>query len=49
MRDAVTTALEVAGMISIAVGAGLLVAAWVGFAAAGVVLVVAGVLEGRKQ
>lgn len=48
MRDALTTALEVAGMISIAVSVALLTAAWVGFATAGVCLVTVGVLEGRK-
>lgn len=48
MRDAVTTALEVAGMISLAVAAALLTFVWVGFAVAGVSLLTVGVLEGRK-
>lgn len=48
MRDAVTTALEVAGMVSIAVAVALATAAWIGFAVAGVVLLVAGAIEGRK-
>ena len=49
MRDAITTALEVVGLLCLAVAAGIVVAAWVGFAVAGVVLVAAGVLEGRKR
>lgn len=49
MRDAVTTALEVAGMISFAIAAGLLLFAWVGFVLAGGCLVTVGVLEGRKK
>lgn len=48
MRDVVTTALEVAGMLAFAVAVGLLVAVWAGFAVAGVVLVAAGFLEARK-
>lgn len=49
MRDAVTTAVEVAGMILIAVALALAVgAAWVGFAVSGVALIVAGVLEARR-
>lgn len=49
MRDAVTTAMEVAGMILISVAiAAALGVAWVGFALAGVSLLGVGVLEGRK-
>jgi hypothetical protein len=48
MRDAVTTALEVAGMISIAVAVALLTFVWLGFLIAGVSLVAVGVAEGRK-
>jgi hypothetical protein len=48
MRDAVTTALEVAGMISAAVAVGLAVTAWAGFALAALILFSAGVLEARK-
>lgn len=48
MRDAMTTALEVAGMLCLAVAVGLLTFAWVGFACAGMGLVAAGVLEGRR-
>lgn len=49
MRAALTTALEVAGMICIAVAVALAVgAAWVGFGLSGAALVVAGVLEGRR-
>lgn len=49
MREALTTALEVAGMICIAVAVALAIgAAWVGFALSGVALVAAGVLEGRR-
>jgi hypothetical protein len=48
MRDAVTTALEVAGMICFAVAIALLTYAWAGFAVAGLFLFAAGVLEGRK-
>jgi hypothetical protein len=49
MRDAVTTAMEVAGMILISVAAALVLGvAWLGFALSGVALVAVGVLEGRK-
>ena len=49
MRDALTTAMEVAGMICIAVAVGLALGlTWVGFALSGVALVAAGVLEGRR-
>ena len=49
MRDALTTAVEVAGMICIAVAVALaLGAAWVGFALAGAALVAAGIAEGRR-
>lgn len=49
MRDALTTAVEVAGMICIAIAAALAVgAAWVGFLLAGVALVATGVLEARR-
>lgn len=48
MRDAMTTASEVAGMISIAVAVALLTFVWLGFLVAGVALVAVGVLEGRK-
>lgn len=49
MRDVATTALEVAGMILIAVAIALVVgAAWVGFGLAGAVLLTVGVLEGRR-
>lgn len=48
MRDAMTTALEVAGMISLAIAAALLTFVWVGFALAGLALFGVGALEGRK-
>lgn len=49
MRDAVTTAMEVAGMILISVAvAAKFGVAWFGFGLAGAVLVAAGVIEGRK-
>lgn len=49
MRDALTTATEVVGMILIAVAVALaLGVAWVGFALSGVALVAAGVLEARR-
>lgn len=46
MRDAMTTALEIAGMILLAVGAGL---AWLpaGLMAAGACMVAVGVFGGR--
>lgn len=47
MRAAVTTGLEVAGMISFAFALGLLTAAWAGFVFAGVCLVVVGFVEAR--
>lgn len=47
MRATVTTALEVAGMLLLAVAVGLFYA-WAGFALAGSILVAVGVLEGRK-
>lgn len=49
VRDALTTATEVVGMILIAVAVALaLGAAWVGFALAGAALVAAGIAEGRR-
>ena len=49
MRDALTTALEVAGRTLLAVAFALaLGVAWVGFALTGAALLAVGVLEGRK-
>lgn len=49
MRDALTTATEVAGMISIAVAAALAFdLAWLGWFLSGVALVATGVLEARR-
>ncbi len=48
MRDAITTALEVAGLICAAVALGVATTAWAGFLAAGACLFVAGVVEGRR-
>lgn len=49
MREALTTAVEVAGMICIAVAVALaLGAAWVGFLLSGAALVAAGMLEARR-
>lgn len=50
MRDAVTSAMEVVGMMTFAVAAGALAGlVWIGVAAAGAVLAVAGALEARKS
>lgn len=50
MRDVLTTALEVTGMISLGIAAALLTGVvWVAFAVAGVVLFTVGVLEGRVK
>lgn len=49
MRDVVTTAVEVVGMVCIAIAVALVTgAAWAGFALAGVALIAAGVVEGRR-
>ena len=49
MRDVVTTALEVAGMLLISAALGCVLGAWwVFFLAAGVSFTAVGVLEGRK-
>jgi hypothetical protein len=49
MRDALTTATEVAGMILVAVAVALAVGvAWVGFGLAGLFLIAVGALEGRR-
>ena len=48
MRDVVTTAMEVTGMLCAAVAVGLLTWPWAGFAAAAAVLVAAGLVEARK-
>lgn len=47
MRDALTTALEVAGMVTLAVGAGM---AWLpaGLMVAGLSMVIVGVFGGRS-
>ena len=47
MRDAATTALEVAGMISLAIALGMVTFAWVGFVAGGVCLIGVGIAEAR--
>lgn len=49
MRDQITTAMEVAGMICLSIAVGLLTFGWVGFGLAGVSLFATGVLEGRKS
>lgn len=49
MRDQITTGMEVAGMILIAIAAGLLTSTWIGFCCAGISLFATGVLEGRKK
>jgi hypothetical protein len=50
MRDVLTTALEVAGMLSISVAAGVQTqSSAVAWALSGVSLVAVGVLEGRKS
>lgn len=49
MRDALTTAVEVAGMICIAVAVALVLgAAWVGFGLAGLALIAGGFREARR-
>ena len=49
MRDVLTTAVEVAGMICIAVAVALATgAAWSAFALSGVALIAAGVVEARR-
>jgi hypothetical protein len=49
MRDQITTGMEVAGMILIAIAVGILTSTWVGFGLAGTALLATGVLEGRKK
>lgn len=50
MRQAITTGLEVAGMVAIAIGiaevTGLM---WLAWALSGVTLLIAGVVEGRDR
>jgi len=48
LRDWITTALELSGMLSVAVMVGLLVAAWAGFGVAGAAFIAAGIIEGRR-
>jgi hypothetical protein len=49
MRDVLTTAVEVAGMICIAIAVAVASgAAWAGFALSGVALIAAGVIEARR-